>query len=88
MKRHNRTVLKNTNLFPILALALAFLLTAFPGGTALADGTEGEGPQSSARVEAGGRWIDVEDTQFADGPIALQYGAGVVKFRNVKIRRL
>ena len=30
--------------------------------------------------------VDVEDTQFADGPIALQYGAGVVKFRNVRIR--
>ena len=32
--------------------------------------------------------VDVEDTQFADGPIALQYGAGVVKFRNVRIRPL
>ena len=32
--------------------------------------------------------VDVEDTQFTDGPIALQYGAGVVKFRNVRIRPL
>jgi len=32
--------------------------------------------------------VDVEDAQFADGPIALQYGAGVVKFRNVRIRTL
>jgi len=32
--------------------------------------------------------VDVEDTQFADGPIALQYGLGVVKFRNVRIREL
>ncbi len=32
--------------------------------------------------------VDVEDTQFAAGPIALQYGAGVVKFRNVRIRPL
>jgi hypothetical protein len=32
--------------------------------------------------------VDVEDSQFADGPIALQYGAGVVKFRNVRIRTL
>ncbi len=34
------------------------------------------------------RVVEVEDSQFADGPIALQYGAGVVKFRNVRIRRL
>ena len=33
-------------------------------------------------------WWDVEDTQYADGPIALQYGAGIVKFRNVRIRPL
>ena len=32
--------------------------------------------------------VDVEDTQFADGPIALQYGLGVVKFRNVRVREL
>lgn len=32
--------------------------------------------------------VDVEDTQFAEGPIALQYGGGVVKFRNVRIREL
>ena len=33
------------------------------------------------------RVVEIEDSQFADGPIALQYGAGVVKFRNVRIRR-
>ena len=32
--------------------------------------------------------VDVEDTKHADGPIGLQYGAGTVKFRNVRIRRL
>jgi len=32
--------------------------------------------------------VDVEDTQFAEGPIALQYGAGVVRFRNVRVREL
>jgi hypothetical protein len=32
--------------------------------------------------------VDVEDSQFASGPIALQYGAGVVKFRNVRLRTL
>jgi 3-keto-disaccharide hydrolase len=30
--------------------------------------------------------VDVEDDRFAAGPIALQYGAGRVKFRNVRIR--
>ena len=36
----------------------------------------------------GEEMVDVEDTQFTDGPIALQYGAGVVRFRNVRIREL
>jgi len=36
----------------------------------------------------GEEMVDVEDTQFAEGPIALQYGAGVVRFRNVRIREL
>ena len=36
----------------------------------------------------GTKVVDVKDTKFVDGPIALQYGAGTVKFRNVKIRRL
>jgi hypothetical protein len=30
--------------------------------------------------------VDVEDNKFATGPIALQYGAGQVMFRNVRIR--
>jgi hypothetical protein len=29
-----------------------------------------------------------EDTKHADGPLALQYGAGTVKFRNVRVRRI
>ena len=32
--------------------------------------------------------VDVRDTQFSDGPIALQYGLGIVKFRNVRVRGL
>ena len=36
----------------------------------------------------GEEMVDVRDTQFADGPIALQYGLGVVKFRNVRVRGL
>jgi Domain of Unknown Function (DUF1080) len=31
---------------------------------------------------------DAEDAKFTRGPIALQYGAGVVRFRNVRIRAL
>jgi hypothetical protein len=30
--------------------------------------------------------VDVEDTKLANGPIGLQYGAGTVIFRNVRIR--
>jgi Domain of Unknown Function (DUF1080) len=36
----------------------------------------------------GAKVVDVKDTRHVDGPIALQYGAGTVKFRNVRIRRL
>ena len=32
--------------------------------------------------------VDVTDDQFALGPVALQYGAGTVRFRNVQIRSL
>jgi hypothetical protein len=32
--------------------------------------------------------VDISDTKHARGPIALQYGAGIVKFRNVRIRKL
>jgi len=36
----------------------------------------------------GMKMVDVDDTKHARGPIALQYGAGTVKFRNVRIRTL
>jgi hypothetical protein len=32
--------------------------------------------------------VDFNDSTYASGPISLQYGAGVVKFRNVEIQRL
>jgi len=32
--------------------------------------------------------VDIEDRKLAAGPIALQYGAGGIKFRNVRIRPL
>jgi hypothetical protein len=36
----------------------------------------------------GAKVVDVQDTKHGEGPIALQYGAGTVKFRNVRIRTL
>ena len=30
--------------------------------------------------------VDTNDDKFASGPFALQYGAGRVMFRNVRIR--
>ena len=45
-----------------------------------------QGPQLTVTLN-GTQVVQVEDSQFAEGPIALQYGAGVVKFRNVRIRR-
>ncbi len=32
--------------------------------------------------------VDIEDSTYVEGPFSLQYGSGVVKFRNVQIRRL
>jgi hypothetical protein len=32
--------------------------------------------------------VDVEDKKHARGPFALQYGAGTVKWRSVKVRTL
>jgi len=36
----------------------------------------------------GVKTVDVNDSKLKDGQIGLQYGAGVVKFRNVRIRSL
>ena len=36
----------------------------------------------------GMKMVDVDDTKHARGPIALQYGAGTVKFKNVRLRTL
>jgi hypothetical protein len=43
------------------------------------------GPRMTVTLN-GTRVVDVEHTMHARGPIALQYSAGVVKFRNVVIR--
>jgi hypothetical protein len=36
----------------------------------------------------GQKTVDAEDSKHPSGPIALQYGQGVVKFRKVQIKRL
>ncbi|UZE52380.1 3-keto-disaccharide hydrolase [Rhodopseudomonas sp. P2A-2r] len=36
----------------------------------------------------GEKTADVENSQHAEGPIALQYGSGMIKFRKVQIRPL
>ena len=44
---------------------------------------------SRLRVTLNGiQTVDARDGQFARGPIALQYAAGIVRFRNVQIRSL
>ena len=46
-----------------------------------------KGPQLTVRLN-GTLTAQAEDTQFASGPIALQYAAGTVRIRRVQIRRL
>jgi hypothetical protein len=36
----------------------------------------------------GTKTVDANDSKFTEGPIALQHGAGIVKFRSVQIRPL
>jgi hypothetical protein len=45
------------------------------------------GPRMTVLIN-GQKMVDVQDTRHARGPIALQYGAGTVKFKNVKLRPL
>ena len=44
-----------------------------------------KGPQLMVRLN-GTPTVNAEDEQFAQGPFALQYGAGTLKFRSVQIR--
>lgn len=46
-----------------------------------------KGPQLTVTLN-GARTVSVQDSKFASGPIGLQYGAGVVKFRKVQIKPL
>ena len=45
------------------------------------------GPRMTVLIN-GQKMVDVQDNKHGRGPIALQYGAGTVKFRNVRIRQL
>jgi hypothetical protein len=36
----------------------------------------------------GTKTVDIDDSKFSSGPIALQWGRGEVKFRKVEIRPL
>jgi hypothetical protein len=36
----------------------------------------------------GTKTVDIQDSKFASGPFALQYGVGVVKFKKVQIREM
>jgi hypothetical protein len=45
------------------------------------------GPRLTVTLN-GTRTVDIEHKGHARGPVALQYGAGTVKFRNVQIRSL
>jgi hypothetical protein len=46
-----------------------------------------KGPKMTVILN-GQKTADVEDSKLAEGPIALQYGSGVVKFRKVQIKEL
>jgi hypothetical protein len=46
-----------------------------------------KGPQLTVILN-GTTTVDIQDGKFASGPLALQYGAGVVKFRKVEIKPL
>ena len=46
-----------------------------------------KGPRMTVKMN-GEQAVDVNDTAFSSGPIALQYNAGTIKFRKVMIRPL
>jgi hypothetical protein len=46
-----------------------------------------KGPHMTVKMD-GVQAVDVNDSAFTSGPIALQYNSGTIKFRKVMIRRL
>ena len=45
------------------------------------------GPRMTVLIN-GQKMVDVQDNKHARGPIALQYGAGTVRFKNVRLKTL
>lgn len=45
------------------------------------------GPRMTVLIN-GQKMVDVQDNKHGRGPIALQYGAGTVKFKNVRLKTL
>lgn len=60
---------------------------ALPGGTWNTTEITAQGDRL-VLVLNGVRTVDVRDARLASGPIALQWGRGVVKFRKVQIKAL
>jgi len=63
------------------------VLVARDAGFFKDEGLDLEGPHLVVTLN-GTRTVDVLDHKLSRGPIALQYGAGVVKFRKVEIKPL
>ena len=46
-----------------------------------------QGPHMTVKMD-GVQAVDVNDSAFTSGPIALQYNSGTIKFRKLMIKRL
>lgn len=71
----------------IVDVAKPSVMTINTGGKWNTMTVTAKGPKMTVTVN-GTKTVDVENSLHAKGPIALQYGAGTVKWRSVKIRTL
>lgn len=71
----------------IVDVAKPAVMTINTGGKWNTMTVTAKGPKMTVTVN-GTKTVDVENSLHAKGPIALQYGAGTVKWRSVKIRTL
>lgn len=71
----------------IVDVAKPSVMTLNTGGKWNTMTVTAKGPKMTVTVN-GTKTVDVENSLHAKGPIALQYGAGTVKWRSVKIRTL
>lgn len=71
----------------IVDVAKPSVMTINTGGKWNTMTVTAKGPKMTVTVN-GTKTVDVENSLHARGPIALQYGAGTVKWRSVKIRTL